>query len=114
MHRNNRIIRETIKLEKLVLKPEGVGGSLNCVIFQTLFSTLMTCLTCDDIPGQLVVADVANKFAQSHFVRGVKETNVRLLMSTMIQYMQVRLSTSGGIFSKFLVVTHFISAILVK
>ena len=61
-----------------------------------------------------MVADVANKFAQSHLVRGVKETNVRLLMSTMIQYMQVRLSARRGIFSKFLVVTHFISAILVK
>ena len=41
------------------------------------------------ISPQLVVADVANKFAKSHFVRGVRETNVRLLMRMIIQYLQV-------------------------
>ena len=41
------------------------------------------------VPEELVVADVANKFAKSHFVRGVRETNVRLLMRMIIQYLQV-------------------------
>ena len=38
---------------------------------------------------QLVVAEVANKFAQSHFTRGVRDTNVRLLTKIVIQYVQV-------------------------
>ena len=51
MHGNNRKIREAIKLEKryYIFQTGAVGGSQNSVIFQTLFSTLMTCLTCDDI-----------------------------------------------------------------
>ena len=41
---------------------------------------------------QLVVAEVANKFAQSHFGRGVRDTNVRLLTKVVVQYIhrQVR------------------------
>ena len=39
---------------------------------------------------QLVVAEVANKFAQSHFSRGVRDTNVRLLTKVIIEYIQVR------------------------
>ena len=40
-------------------------------------------------PFQLVVAEVANKFAQSHFRRGVRDQNVRLLTKIVIQYIQV-------------------------
>ena len=40
--------------------------------------------------SQLVVAEVANKFAQSHFSRGVRDTNVRLLTKVIIEYIQVR------------------------
>ena len=40
-------------------------------------------------PFQLVVAEVANKFAQSHFQRGVRDQNVRNLTKIVIQYLQV-------------------------
>ena len=33
---------------------------------------------------------MANKFAQSHFSRGVRDTNVRLLTKVIIEYIQVR------------------------
>ena len=38
---------------------------------------------------QLVVNEVAHKFAQSHFTRGVREKNVRLLTAIIIEYVQV-------------------------
>ena len=38
---------------------------------------------------QLVVNEVAHKFAQSHFTRGVREKNVRLLTAIIIDYVQV-------------------------
>ena len=38
---------------------------------------------------QLVVTEVANKFAQSHFVRGVRENKVRLLTVIIMDYVQV-------------------------
>ena len=40
---------------------------------------------------QLVVNEVAHKFAQSHFTRGVREKNVRLLSTIIIDYVQVYL-----------------------
>ena len=36
-----------------------------------------------------MVSEVANKFAQSHFRRGVRDQNVRLLTKIVIQYIQV-------------------------
>ena len=36
-----------------------------------------------------MVTEVANKFAQSHFRRGVRDQNVRLLTKIVIQYIQV-------------------------
>ena len=41
---------------------------------------------------QLVVAEVANKFAQSHFGRGVRDTNVRLLTKVVVQYIDRQVS----------------------
>ena len=38
---------------------------------------------------QLVVNEVAHKFAQSHFTRGVREKNLRLLTAIIIDYVQV-------------------------
>ena len=40
---------------------------------------------------QLVVNEVAHKFAQSHFTRGVRKKNVRLLTTIIIDYVQVNL-----------------------
>ena len=36
-----------------------------------------------------MVNEVANKFAQSHFGRGVRENNVRLLTVIVMDYVQV-------------------------
>ena len=44
---------------------------------------------------QLVVAEVANKFAQSHFERGVRDTNVRLLTKVVVQYIHRQVSWAG-------------------
>ena len=41
---------------------------------------------------QLVVNEVANKFAGSHFQRGVRENIVRHLTSAIIDYVQVTVS----------------------
>ena len=41
---------------------------------------------------QLVVNEVANKFAGSHFQRGVRENIVRHLTSAIIDYVQVTIS----------------------
>ena len=47
---------------------------------------------------QLVVNEVAHKFAQSHFTRGVREKNVRLLTTIIIDYVQVYLGLVINIF----------------
>ena len=36
-----------------------------------------------------MVNEVANKFAKAHFVRGVREKNVRLLTVIVMDYVQV-------------------------
>ena len=38
---------------------------------------------------QLIVEDVASKFAISHFKRGVRAKNVRVLTNIIVEYLQV-------------------------
>ena len=45
---------------------------------------------------QLVVHEVANKFAGSHFQRGVRERIVRHLTTIIIDYVQVSSSSHGS------------------
>ena len=39
-----------------------------------------------------MVAEVTNKFAQSHFGRGVTDTNMRLLTKVVVQYIDTQVS----------------------
>ena len=47
------------------------------------------CVQVDTSMLQLVVNEVANKFAGSHFQRGVREKIVRHLTTIIIDYVQV-------------------------
>ena len=55
-----------------------------CVLVDTIKASIL----------QLVVNEVANKFAGSHFQRGVREKIVRHLTTIIIDYVQVSIRMS--------------------
>ena len=69
----------------------GLENPVNCQYFKTFSAKL-------HFNTQLVVAEVANKFAQSHFNRGVRDNNVRLLAKVIMEYIQVSIINFGKSF----------------
>ena len=68
----------------------GLENPVQIFSFQTLPSNTTIIILFDSQLLQLVVAEVANKFAKSHFCRGVRDTNVRLLTKIVMDYLQVQ------------------------
>ena len=67
-------------------------------------NNLLVVVTIFKLNFQLVVNEVAHKFAQSHFTRGVREKNVRLLTKIIIDYVQV--NQSPQLYSLYRQFTH--------
>ena len=60
-----------------------INGLENPVLLRTFDFILQ-------IFDQLVVSEVAYKFSKSHYRRGIRETNVRLLIPVVMEYLGVR------------------------